>query len=156
MGNPLQLGPKGSAFAGRTLRDELDFPEIGTYYFLGVRFPDRPAALPSGSQYGTPMDTLFDLLAVVIVLVGAAAGMRLLVRFRQGAGSMTTIMLGATDEFLTEEKRKAAETIVNDHAGKTFESVCSGQDRGADPHHGASVFPPDPAPPEKVPGRTAP
>jgi len=36
-------------------------------------------------------------------------------------GSMTTVVLGATDEFLTEDRKKAAETIVNENAGKKFE-----------------------------------
>jgi heme/copper-type cytochrome/quinol oxidase subunit 2 len=40
------------------------------------------------------------------------------VKLRRGGGSMTTIALGSTDEFLNTDKSKAAETIVNENAGK--------------------------------------
>lgn len=46
---------------------------------------------------------------------------RISLRLRRGGGSMTTVVLGATDEFLTEDRKKAAETIVNENAGKKFE-----------------------------------
>jgi parvulin-like peptidyl-prolyl isomerase len=35
--------------------------------------------------------------------------------------------LGSTDHFLTKEKSKAAETIVDENAGKKFESQASRQ-----------------------------
>jgi len=38
---------------------------------------------------------------------------------------MTTTVLGATDAFLTQDRRKAAETIVNENAGKKFEQLPS-------------------------------
>ncbi|HEV8538658.1 MAG TPA: hypothetical protein VGR15_07005 [Bacteroidota bacterium] len=43
-------------------------------------------------------------------------------RIRRGGGSLTTIVLGATDEFLTTERSKAAEIIVNQNAGKKLEA----------------------------------
>jgi hypothetical protein len=38
---------------------------------------------------------------------------------------MTTAVLGATDAFLTHDRRKAAETIVDENAGKKFEQLSS-------------------------------
>jgi hypothetical protein len=38
---------------------------------------------------------------------------------------MTCTVLGATDAFLTHDRRKAAETIVNENAGKKFEQLPS-------------------------------
>jgi hypothetical protein len=73
------------------------------------------------------IEALQDLALVVVLIVIAAVLLRIVIRIRQGGGSMTTIMLGATDEFLTEEKRRAAETIVNENAGKKFEAQQSGE-----------------------------
>ena len=41
--------------------------------------------------------------------------------FKKSAGTMTTTVLGANDMLLTEEKKKAAEVIVDQNAGKRFE-----------------------------------
>lgn len=62
-------------------------------------------------------------IAIVLVLLVAIVGIfvRISVGLRRGGGSLTTTVLGATDEFLTKEKSKAAETIINENAGKTFE-----------------------------------
>jgi hypothetical protein len=70
-------------------------------------------------------------LAAVLVLV-VAVFVRLCVRLRRGGGSLTTVVLGATDEFLTKERSKAAETIVNDNAGKTFEDQSSHEPNAPD------------------------
>ena len=49
--------------------------------------------------------------------------------FSSGAGSsMTTISLGATDLMLSEEKKRAAEVIVEQNAGKKCEEQASGED----------------------------
>jgi hypothetical protein len=61
------------------------------------------------------------LLFLLIVLVNFVF-IWVSVKLRRGGGSMTTIALGATDEFLNKEKRKAAETIVNENAGKKFKT----------------------------------
>ena len=62
-------------------------------------------------------------LTFVAVVLALAVGIfiRISVRLRRGGGSLTTAVLGATDEFLTKERSKAAETIVNENAGKKFE-----------------------------------
>jgi len=59
------------------------------------------------------------LLAILILVIGIFV--RISMRLRRGGGSLTTTVLGATDAFLTQEKSKAAETIVNENAGKRFE-----------------------------------
>ncbi|MGA9116737.1 MAG: hypothetical protein WB626_08180 [Bacteroidota bacterium] len=62
-------------------------------------------------------------LAVVAGVLVLVTGIFICIsmRVRRGGGSLTTAILGATDGFLTREKSKAAETIVNDNAGKTFQ-----------------------------------
>jgi hypothetical protein len=67
--------------------------------------------------------TLVFVLAVLVVVIGIF--IRICTRLRRGGGSLTTIVLGATDGFLTHEKSKAAETIVNENAGKKFEQLPS-------------------------------
>jgi hypothetical protein len=62
---------------------------------------------------------LFLLIAVIGIFI------RICIKLRRGGGSLTTIVLGATDGFLTHEKSKAAETIVNENAGKKFEEIPS-------------------------------
>ncbi len=57
-------------------------------------------------------------------------------RLRRGGGSLTTVVLGATEEFLTKDRKRAAETIVNENAGKKFVSQSSAQpvgDKGSGP-----------------------
>jgi hypothetical protein len=65
-------------------------------------------------------------LAVVLFLV-VAVFVRIGLRLKRGGGSLTTIVLGATDEFLTQDRSKAAETIVNENAGKKFEDQSSNE-----------------------------
>jgi hypothetical protein len=67
--------------------------------------------------------SLIVVAAVLILVIGIFV--RISLRLRRGGGSLTTIVLGATDEFLTREKSKAAETIVNENAGKKFEEQSS-------------------------------
>lgn len=67
--------------------------------------------------------TLLFVLVLLIVLTGIF--IQICVRLRRGSGSLTTIVLGATDGFLSHERRKAAETIVNENAGKKFEQLPS-------------------------------
>ena len=62
----------------------------------------------------------FIFLAAILFMV-VWIFIRISVRLRRGGGSITTVVLGATDEFLTEDRKKAAETIVNENAGKKFE-----------------------------------
>ena len=63
--------------------------------------------------------SLLVVAAILLLVIGIF--IRISVRFRKGGGSLTTIVLGATDEFLTRDRSKAAETIVNENAGKKFE-----------------------------------
>jgi hypothetical protein len=65
------------------------------------------------------------LVAVMVVVLVVAIFIRISAKIRRGGGSLTTTVLGATDDFLTLEKRKAAETIVNENAGKRFETLPS-------------------------------
>lgn len=75
------------------------------------------------------MNTMNDILAVIVVFLVVAlvvgSFIRISIRLRRGGGSLTTIILGATDGFLTQEKSKAAEVIVNENAGKKFEQLPS-------------------------------
>ena len=69
----------------------------------------------------------FAFVSVVILLVLVAGiFIRISMRLRRGGGSLTTVVLGTTDEFLTHDKSKAAETIVDENAGKKFEDQRSG------------------------------
>ena len=53
------------------------------------------------------MSDMFSLgfLAVVLILV-VAVFVRISLRLRRGGGSLTTTVLGATDEFLTRDRSK--------------------------------------------------
>jgi hypothetical protein len=68
--------------------------------------------LPSMSDLATFLACGIVILAVIGIFI------RISMKLRRGGGSMTTIALGATDAFLSHERRKAAETIVNENAGK--------------------------------------
>ena len=67
--------------------------------------------------------TLLFLLVLLVVIIGTF--IRICVRLRSGGGSLTCTVLGTTDAFLTHDRRKAAETIVNENAGKRFEQLPS-------------------------------
>jgi hypothetical protein len=70
-----------------------------------------------------------DLLTLVfaLFLLTAVIGIfiRICIKLRRGGGSLTCVVLGATDAFLTHDRRKAAETIINENAGKKFEQLPS-------------------------------
>lgn len=66
-------------------------------------------------------DALSLVIVAAILLLVIGIFVRISIRLRRGGGSLTTVVLGATDEFLTKDRSKAAETIVNENAGKTFE-----------------------------------
>jgi hypothetical protein len=65
------------------------------------------------------------MLVFVLLIVVIGTFIRICVKLRRGGGSLTCTVLGATDAFLTHERRKAAETIVNENAGKKFEQLPS-------------------------------
>ena len=67
--------------------------------------------------------TLLFCLAILVIVIGVL--IRICIKLRRGGESLTTIVLGATDGFLTHEKSKAAETIVDENAGKKFEQLPS-------------------------------
>lgn len=48
-------------------------------------------------------------------------------RIRRGAKVMTTVLYGATDEFLTRDRKKAIEMIVEKNADKKMEEQESGE-----------------------------
>jgi hypothetical protein len=66
-------------------------------------------------------ETLSLLFVVVVLLMVLGIFVRISMRLRRGGGSLTTVVMGATDEFLTRDRSKAAETIVNENAGKEVE-----------------------------------
>ncbi len=70
-------------------------------------------------------DLLTLVLALVLLMVVIGIFIRICIKLRRGGGSLTTIVLGATDGFLTHDRSKAAETIVNENAGKKFEQLPS-------------------------------
>ena len=69
---------------------------------------------------------LVPLLVVIGVLVLVAFIGR---RVRRGGGSMTTIAMGATDEFLSKDQSKAVETVVDQNAGKRQEDQGNNEPR---------------------------
>jgi hypothetical protein len=78
---------------------------------------------------------LLFILVLLVLIIGVF--IRISIGLRRGGGSLTTVILGATDEFLTQEKSKAAETITNENAGKRFEGQGSGEPN-KDPHSATS------------------
>ena len=55
----------------------------------------------------------------LVLFIKAARSMK------KGSGSMTTIMLGATDHLLTQDKKRAAEVVVQQKAGAKLEEQSS-------------------------------
>lgn len=74
--------------------------------------------------------SLVVLLFILLLVIGIF--IRITIRVRRGGGSLTTLALGATDEFLTKNRSKAAEVIVNQNAGKTLWE--QGSEDPKDPH----------------------
>ena len=70
-------------------------------------------------------DLLRLLFCLVILVIVIGVFIRICIKVRRGGGSLTTIVLGATDGFLTHEKSKAAETVVDENAGKKFKQLPS-------------------------------
>jgi len=69
------------------------------------------------------MNDIFSLIIIALILILVIGiFIRISIRMRRGGGSLTTIVLGATDHFLIKDKSKAAETIVDENAGKRFVS----------------------------------
>jgi len=68
-------------------------------------------------------DTFSLILVAVLFIVIFVIMIALYFRLKRGGGSMTTIALGATDEFLNKDRLRAAETIVNENAGKNFDNI---------------------------------
>jgi hypothetical protein len=87
-------------------------------------FTEIPLQSTIIGQNGVLMNDIIGLGVVAVMLV-AVTGIfvRICIRVRRGGGSLTTIALGATDGFLTQEKSKAAEVIVDENAGKKFIQV---------------------------------
>ncbi len=64
----------------------------------------------------------YELIIIALVLLGVVTVfVRICMRLRRGGGSLTTIGLGATYEFMTKDRRKATETIINMNTGKKLE-----------------------------------
>ena len=70
-------------------------------------------------------DVLAVIVVFLVVVLVVGSFIRISIKLRRGGGSLTTINLGATDGFLTQEKSKAAEVIVNENAGKKFDHLPS-------------------------------
>ena len=66
-------------------------------------------------------DALTILLVMLVLLAVIGVFVYISVRVRKGGGSMTTMVLGATDEFLSRDNKAAAETIVEINAGNKAE-----------------------------------
>jgi hypothetical protein len=73
------------------------------------------------------MNDLSSIVIASLIFIGAIGFFIMIsIRIRRGGGSMTTIALGATDEFLSKEQQKSAEIIVNQNAGKIIDKQVSG------------------------------
>ena len=69
--------------------------------------------------------SLLSLFAVMFVKISR--------KLRKGGGSMSIVILGATDEFYNKDKKNAVEVIVEQNAGKKMEEQSSsGQGRETD------------------------
>lgn len=66
-------------------------------------------------------ETLSLVVVAVVLIAVVGAFVRISIRLRRGGGSLTTVVMGTTDGFLTKDKSRAAETIVNENAGKKFQ-----------------------------------
>jgi hypothetical protein len=75
-------------------------------------------------------DTVPLIVVAALLLLVVGIFLRISWRLRRGGGSLTTVVLGTTDAFLTQERSKAAETIVNENAGKKFVRQSSEEPKG--------------------------
>ncbi len=69
------------------------------------------------------------LIVAAIIIAVVFIFIRITIMLRKRGGSLTTLVLGATDEFLIKDKSKAAETIVDLKAGKKMEEQATGEDK---------------------------
>jgi len=78
---------------------------------------------------GWEVENLNDILTIVLVFSGIALVIGIFVkislRIWRGGGGLTTVVLGATDEFYHKDKKKAVEMIVDQNAGKKMEDQAS-------------------------------
>ncbi len=73
-------------------------------------------------------DTFAFFFVLFLFIVIFYFCIRIFFRLKRGGGSMTTLALGSTDEFLNKDRLRAAETIVNENAGKKFDSITTGEE----------------------------
>ena len=66
-----------------------------------------------------------SLLVLAIIVAVVTVFIRISLRVRKGGGSLTTLSMGATDEFLSKEQSQAVEVIVEENAGKPLEAQSS-------------------------------
>ena len=66
-------------------------------------------------------DSVNIILVALLILLTLFIFIKIAVRLRKHGGSMTTIMLGSTYEFLNKDKGEAAEEIVEIKANKKLE-----------------------------------
>ena len=79
---------------------------------------------------------VIEVVVVGIILIVLCVGLVVIsIRVRKGGGSMTTIAMGATDEFLSKDQAKSVEVIVEQNAGKTIELPSSSQVKNQDKSH---------------------
>ncbi len=78
------------------------------------------------------VESLIVVLIFLIVLIGVF--IRLAIKIRKGGGSLTTVVLGATDHLLTKEKSRAAEVIVNQKSDKKLKEQQNERAGGTEEH----------------------
>ena len=67
----------------------------------------------------------YVFVGVLFIVVGGGIILAISQGLKQGAGSMTSTVLGANDFLLTKEQKRAAEVIVEQNAGKKLEEQSS-------------------------------
>lgn len=72
--------------------------------------------------------------STVSILLGALFGIiyigvfvKIAMKLRRGGGSLTSVVMGATDAFLNNDQKKAVETIVEKHANKKQQEQTSAE-----------------------------
>jgi len=68
------------------------------------------------------------LLPTIIILAAFILFARISARLRKRGGSLTSVLLGATYEFHNEDRRKAAEVIVEERSDKKQREQDSGDE----------------------------
>jgi hypothetical protein len=67
-------------------------------------------------------DSIWSIVVLVAILIAVFALLLWIsLRVRKKGGSLTTIAMGATDEFLSRDQSRAVEEIVEQNAGKKLE-----------------------------------